>query len=189
VDLFGGARFALGVTDDPAHGIAGGDRTGACELLTGLERNVGDLARRGIDLIERATGEWIDLYRVDKAVAHRLDAGGGIGLIDARRGVRRLRRGFTARQRLQLPGQRQRFWQFHDLDLRRRIGEQHGGLCGIVERNLRRLLQVRAAASMDEDINRSANADLPKDVWLSWRETGTMVPRKYNVIVPTPSTS
>jgi len=42
------------------------------------ERNVGDLARRGIDLIERATGEWIDLYRVDKTIAHRLDARGGI---------------------------------------------------------------------------------------------------------------
>src|SRR5712692_8346547 len=97
MDLLGDAGFALGVTHDPAHGIAGGDGAGAGELLAGLERNVGDLARRGIDLIERATAEWINLYRVDKAVAHRLDAGGGIGLVDARRGVRGLRRGFAAR--------------------------------------------------------------------------------------------
>ena len=55
VDLFGGAGSALGVADDPAHGIAGGDGARAGELLAGLKRDVGDLARRGIDLIERAT--------------------------------------------------------------------------------------------------------------------------------------
>ena len=85
MDLLGGARAALGVADDPAHGVAGGDGAGADELLAVLQRDVGDLARRRIDLIERAAGEWIDLHRVDEAVAHRLDARGGIGLVDALR--------------------------------------------------------------------------------------------------------
>ncbi len=186
MDLFGGARFALGVTDDPAHGIAGGDRAGAGELLAGLERNVGDLARRGIDLIERATGEWIDLNGVDKTIAQRLDAGGGIGPVAAGCRVGRLRRGFTARQQLQLTGQRQRLWQLHDLDLRRRIGEKHGGFCGIVERNLRRLLQVRAAGKHGCG---HQHADAGKDVWLSWREAESAAPRKGGVIVRAPSTS
>ena len=60
---------ALGVADDPAHGVAGGDGAGADELLAGFERDVGDLARRGIDLIERAVGEGIDLDGVDVAGA------------------------------------------------------------------------------------------------------------------------
>ena len=84
-----GAGSALGVADDPAHGVAGGDRAGADELLAGLQRDVGDLARRGIDLIERAGRERIDLHGVDVAVAHRLHAGGGIGLVDALLRIRR----------------------------------------------------------------------------------------------------
>jgi hypothetical protein len=38
------AAAALGVAHDPAHGVAGGDRAGADELLFGFERDVGDLA-------------------------------------------------------------------------------------------------------------------------------------------------
>ena len=93
----GGARAALGVADDPAHGVAGGDRTGADELLALLQGDVGDLTRRRVDLIERAAGEGIDLHGVDEAVAHRLHAGGGVGLIDALRSDRRLRRRLAAR--------------------------------------------------------------------------------------------
>ena len=80
VDLLGRARAALGVADDPAHRVAGGDRAGADQLLAGLQGDVGDLARRGIDLIERAVREGIDLHGVDVAVAHRLHARGGVGL-------------------------------------------------------------------------------------------------------------
>ena len=45
---------ALGVADHPAHGIAGGDRSGSDQLLASRQRDVGDLAGRCIDLIERA---------------------------------------------------------------------------------------------------------------------------------------
>jgi hypothetical protein len=83
VDLRAAPDAALGVADDPAHGVAGGDGAGADELLAGLERDVGDLPDGGIDLIERAFDEGIDLHRVDEAVAHRLHARGGIGLVDA----------------------------------------------------------------------------------------------------------
>ena len=64
-----GAGAALGVADDPAHGVAGGDRAGADELLALLQGDVGDLARGGVDLIERAWRIRIDLHRVDEAVA------------------------------------------------------------------------------------------------------------------------
>ena len=80
-----------GVADNPAHGVAGGDRAGADELLARLERDVGDLADRGVDLIERAACVGIDLHGVDEAVADRLHARGGVGLVDAHRGVGRLR--------------------------------------------------------------------------------------------------
>ncbi len=78
------ARAALGVADDPAHGVAGGDGAGADQLFAGFERDVGDLARRGIDLIERAVGEGIDLDGVDIAGAGRLHARRVVGLVDAR---------------------------------------------------------------------------------------------------------
>ena len=124
--LLGGARAALGVADDPAHGVAGGDGTGADELLALLQGDVGDLARRRIDLIERAAGERIDLHRVDEAVAHRLHARGGIGLVDARGRIGGFRRRLAAGERLQLAGQRQRLRQLHDLDRRRRIDGELG---------------------------------------------------------------
>jgi hypothetical protein len=95
MDLLG-AGAALGVADDPAHRVAGGDGTGADELLARLQRDVGDLPRRGIDLIERAFDEGIDLHRIDEAVAHRLHPRGGIGLVDARRSDRRLRLGLPS---------------------------------------------------------------------------------------------
>ena len=85
------ARAALGVADDPAHGVAGRDRTRADELLARLERDVGDLARRGVDLIERAVGERIDLDGVEIAGARRLDARRAVGLVDARMRIGGLR--------------------------------------------------------------------------------------------------
>ena len=45
MNLLACASTALGIADDPAHGVAGGDGAGADELLTGLERDVGDLPR------------------------------------------------------------------------------------------------------------------------------------------------
>ena len=108
VDALRRAGAALGVADDPAHRVAGGDGAGADELLARLERDVGDLARRGIDLIERAIGEGIDLDGVEIARPRRLNARRAIGLIDARVRIggfgRRLR---VARKRLELARQRQ----------------------------------------------------------------------------------
>ena len=46
VDTLGRARAAFGVADDPAHGIAGGNGTGADKLLTRFEGDIGDLAGR-----------------------------------------------------------------------------------------------------------------------------------------------
>ena len=139
VDLLGRARAALGVADDPAHGVAGGDGAGADELLAVLQRDVGDLAGRGIDLIERAGGEGIDLHGVDEAVAHRLHARGGIGLIDAHRSDRSASGGaLPSVKRLQLSGQRQGLRQLDDLHRRRRIGgelRRRGVVVGDVRRD------------------------------------------------------
>ena len=119
---FVGTGAAFGVADDPAHGVAGGDGAGADQLLAGLQRDVGDLAGRGIDLIERALDEGVDLDGVDEAVAHRLHAGGGVGLGDAGGRVGAARRSaLVALTRLHLAGQRQRRRQLDDLDRRRRI--------------------------------------------------------------------
>ena len=119
------AGAALGVADDPAHGVAGGNRTGADELLAGLQGDVGDLTGRGVDLIERAGREWIDLHGVDEAVAHRLHPRGGIGLRDALLRILRLWRRLAAGHGLQLTRQRQWLRQLDDLHRRRRIGRQH----------------------------------------------------------------
>ena len=86
-----GPAAALGVADDPAHGIPGGDRPGADELLAFLKGDVGHLPGRGIDLIERARRERIDLHGVDVAIATWLHARGGIGLFDALARIARLR--------------------------------------------------------------------------------------------------
>jgi len=54
MDLFGCCRPALGVADNPAHGVAGGDRAGADKLLALLQRDVGHLSGRGVKLVERS---------------------------------------------------------------------------------------------------------------------------------------
>ncbi len=141
----GRARAALGVADDPAHRVAGGDGTGADELLALLQGDVGDLAGRGVGLIERAGRIGIDLHGVDEAVAHRLNAGGGVGAIDPHFGIRRLRRLLAAGERLQLPRQRQGFRQLDDPDGRRRIGGEPRRR-GVVVVDLGRRELLRAAA-------------------------------------------
>ncbi len=62
VDALGRAGAALGVANHPSHGVAGGNRTRADKLLACLQGDVGDLARRCIDLIEGAVGKWVDLH-------------------------------------------------------------------------------------------------------------------------------
>ena len=94
MDALGRARPAFGIADDPAHGVAGGDGPGADKLLARLERDVGDFARCGVDLIERAVGEGIDLDGVEITGPRRLDACGTVRLIDARVRVGRFRRRF-----------------------------------------------------------------------------------------------
>ena len=110
MDALGRTCSALGIADDPAHGIAGSDRPGADELLAFLQGNVRHLPRRGINLIERARRERIDLHRVDVTITGRLDAGRGIGFFDAFAGVAGLRLRTRAMQRLELAGKRQQLW-------------------------------------------------------------------------------
>ena len=84
---------------------------GADELLALLQGDIGDLARRGIDLIERAARERIDLHRVDEAVAHRLHARGGVGLIDAHGRIGGFGRRLADRAAASIgPGKRQAAW-------------------------------------------------------------------------------
>src|SRR3546814_2835940 len=66
-----GPAAALGVTDDPAHGIARGHRH---QLFARLQGDVGDAARAGVDLVQRAVAVRPDLHRIDEAVLGRLDA-------------------------------------------------------------------------------------------------------------------
>ena len=68
-----GAGAAFGVADHPAHGVAGGNRAGADQLFAGFQRDVGHFAGRGIDLIERAIREGIDLDGIDIVRAGRLN--------------------------------------------------------------------------------------------------------------------
>ena len=64
------------------------------------------MPRRGIDLIQRAVGEGVDLHRVDKAAACGLHPGGGIGLLDAQRGIGGLNVSVLPAYRHQLTRQR-----------------------------------------------------------------------------------
>ncbi len=101
MDATGDARSALGVADDPARRVARSDRSGARQVFARLQRDVGDLAGGGIDLIERALAPGIDLDRVVIALAAWLDARGGIGILDTT--CRRPRGSATARR---CPGRR-----------------------------------------------------------------------------------
>ncbi len=64
--------------------------SGADQLFAGLKRDVCDFARRGIDLIESAVREGIDLNGIDIVGADRLNAGGIVGGLDDERADARL---------------------------------------------------------------------------------------------------
>ena len=77
------AAPALGIANDPASGVSRRDRSRAGQAFAGLQRDVGDLTGNGIDLIERALREGIDLHGIDEAITHRLHARGGVILMKA----------------------------------------------------------------------------------------------------------
>jgi hypothetical protein len=127
VDLLGVGRPALGIADDPAHGVAGGDRAGAGQLLALLQGDVGHLSGRGVDLVERALGERKHLHGIHVAAAARLHPGRGIGDIDTLARIARLGRRAGAWHRLELARQRQGLGYFHHLDSFGGIVLQNGG--------------------------------------------------------------
>ena len=71
------------VADDPTGGIARRHRPSADELLTFLQRNVGNLTGRRVELVERAIGPRILLDRIQEPVPGRLDARRLVGVADA----------------------------------------------------------------------------------------------------------
>jgi hypothetical protein len=75
---------------------ASGPEPTSCSLS--LKGYIGHLTGRGIDLIERALGEGIDLHGVDVAVAGRLHARDFIGRGDPDRRIFRLRHGLPGRR-------------------------------------------------------------------------------------------
>ena len=70
MDLLFGTHSTRGVTDHPAHRIAGGH---GLQPFSRLQGNVGDLLRRGIELIERSFHKGIDRDRVDGLGVFRPD--------------------------------------------------------------------------------------------------------------------
>jgi hypothetical protein len=127
MDLARRTRTAFGIADDPAHGVAGGDGAGPDELFTRLKGNVGNLTNGGIDLIERALREGINLHGVDEAVPYWLDARSGVGLVNPCGGICGLGRASGGLDPLQLAGQRQRPRQLDYGDGRWRFDRLHGG--------------------------------------------------------------
>ena len=73
---------ALGVADHPAHGITGGNRSRADQLLARLQRDIGDLSGRRIDLVERARAVRKHLHGIEIPASARLDACGVVGALD-----------------------------------------------------------------------------------------------------------
>ena len=87
----GQRELYLGIANDPASGVSRRDRSRAGQAFARLQRNGRDLPDCGIDLIERAFRPRVDLDGVVIALAARLHAGGGIGVLDAAgRGARGL---------------------------------------------------------------------------------------------------
>ncbi len=137
-------RPALSIADDPPHGVAGRNRTGADQLLALLQGDVGHLSWRGIDLVEGSLGEWKHLHGIDITGAARLNPGCGVCEIDTLARIARLGRRSSARQRLELTRQRQRLRQLDHLDGLGRICLQDGRLLVIVADQWR--LERRAAS-------------------------------------------
>src|SRR5579871_4170864 len=73
----------LSVSNHPAHGGARRERPRARQLLARLERNIGDLAWRGINLIKRARAIGKDLDGVEVAGAPGLHSRDIVGHLDA----------------------------------------------------------------------------------------------------------
>ena len=140
MDLLGICRTAFGVADDPPHRVAGRNRTGADELLPLLQGDVRYLSGCGVDLVEGAIREWIDLHGVDVAVARRLHARRLIRLGDAVGRILRLRgQRPGARQGRELTRERQRLRDLDDLDRLRRLAVEEGRLGVVVVADLGRL--------------------------------------------------
>ena len=155
MDALGGASSALRVSDDPAHGVAGRDGPRARELFAGFQGDVGDLARSGVDLIERAVRVRIDLDRIDIARPGRLDARRAIGLVDAGVWVGRLGvRSPCTGERLELARQGEQLRQFDDLHRLGRVRLQDGLLRRVVVGISGGFQAVAQAASETEASNR-----------------------------------
>src|SRR5262249_51953996 len=137
--LLGRRCSAFRIADDPAYRVAGGDWTGADELLAFLEGDVGHLAGRAIDLVERALGKRIDLDGIEVTAARRLNAGSRIREVDPLLGIAWLGSRSLGGQRLELAGQRQWLGNFDDLYGLGRLRLQHGGLRRIVVADRRQL--------------------------------------------------
>jgi hypothetical protein len=118
-------------------------------LLALLQRDVGHLARRGIDLIERAIDKRINLHGIKIAMARGLNACCVVGFGDAFLRVFRfwLGRGLAG-QRLELAGKGKGLRQLDDLDRLGRIGLQDRRF-QIVIADLRRLPVVGAAGDRE----------------------------------------
>lgn len=115
VDALGGPCAAYGVADNPADRIACGDRAGTDELFSVLKRDVGNLTRGCVKLVECTLAPGILLDGIEEPVAHRLHSRGRVRPADAKLWIAGLGRGRRF-DRLQLPGKWQRFGYPHNLD-------------------------------------------------------------------------
>jgi hypothetical protein len=127
VDALGVGGPALGIANDPAHGIASRNRAGSRQLLTLLQGDVGYLSGCRIDLVERTLRERKYLDRVHVAAPARLHSRRGIGEINTLARITRLGRRTGTRRRLELARQRQRLWYFDHLNGFGWIVLQNGG--------------------------------------------------------------
>ena len=147
------------------------------------KRDVGHLARRGIDLIERAAGERIDLHGIDVAVARRLHARGGIGLVDPLPSDRSApASALPPGSGFSCPGSGNSFGSSTTSTGFGGSAMQHGRLRVVVIGNLRRLVRAAASAAQQPKRqcgDRNAVCEKPADAAL----------RKDGFIVRAPSTS
>src|SRR5262249_41019321 len=139
VDAFRLPGPTFGVTDDPAHRVAGGHRSRSNKLLAFLQGDIRNLSRGGIDLVQSAGRIRINLHGVDVAVGGRLYAGRLIGLGHAVGRVLRFRtQGSSARHGLELAWKRERLGDLHDLHGPRWFALEHGRRGIVVVADFRR---------------------------------------------------
>jgi hypothetical protein len=145
------ALAAGGVADHPAHGVAGRDRD---QLLSRLEGDVGDLGRRGVELVERTLGVRVDLNGVDVAVLGRLDACIRVGKLDPLLGLLLvLHLLLLLRDGLELARQRERLRHLDNLHggLRVRLAVRRFERRAIEDRDLRHAHRRRAGGNGEGD--------------------------------------